>query len=83
MGAANSFVVAGLASQAVVLSLAAAIVAFALAFLIAPTVPLSVEIPTAAYFELIVVSVTVGIVGSLAGLRRVLTVDPAVAFGAA
>jgi putative ABC transport system permease protein len=83
MGAANGFVVAGLASQAVVLSVAAAIVAFALALLIAPTVPLSVEIPPAAYAELLVVSVTVGIVGSLAGLRRVLTVDPAVAFGGA
>jgi putative ABC transport system permease protein len=83
MGAANGFVVAGLASQAVVLSVAAAIVAFALALLIAPTVPLSVEIPPAAYAELLVVSITVGIIGSLAGLRRVLTVDPAVAFGGA
>jgi putative ABC transport system permease protein len=83
MGAANSFVVAGLASQAVVLSLSAAIVAFVLARLLAPTFPLSVEIPTAAYFELIAVSVTVGLVGSLAGLRRVLSVDPAVAFGGA
>jgi putative ABC transport system permease protein len=83
MGAANSFVIAGLASQAVVLSVAAAIVAFALALLIAPAVPLSVEIPPAAYAELLVVSITVGIVGSLAGLRRVLTVDPAVAFGGA
>jgi putative ABC transport system permease protein len=83
MGAGNGFVVAGLASQAIVLSVAAAIVAFALALLIAPTVPLSVEIPPAAYLELLVVSVTVGIIGSLAGLRRVLTVDPAVAFGGA
>jgi putative ABC transport system permease protein len=83
MGAANGFVVAGLASQAVVLSVAAAIVAFALALLIAPTVPLSVEIPPAAYAELLVVSITVGVIGSLAGLRRVLTVDPAVAFGGA
>jgi putative ABC transport system permease protein len=83
MGAANRFVVTGLASQAVVLSLSAAIVAFGLARLLAPTFPLSVEIPTAAYFELVAVSVTVGLVGSLAGLRRVLSVDPAVAFGGA
>jgi putative ABC transport system permease protein len=83
MGAPNRFVVLGLGSQAVVLSLGAAIVAFALARLLAPTFPLAIEIPIAAYVELILVSVTVGLVGSLAGLRRVLAVDPAVAFGAA
>jgi putative ABC transport system permease protein len=83
MGAGNRFVVTGLASQAVVLSLSAAIVAFALARLLAPTFPLSVEIPTVAYIELLVVSVTVGLVGSLAGLRRVLSVDPALAFAGA
>jgi putative ABC transport system permease protein len=83
MGAANGFVVAGLASQAVVLAVSAAIVAFGMAKLIAPTFPLPVEIPTAAYVELLIVSVTVGLVGSVAGLRRVLAVDPAVAFGGA
>jgi putative ABC transport system permease protein len=83
MGAANRFVVVGLAAQAVVLSLAAALVAFALAGLLAPTFPLSVEIPTAAYAGLIIVSVSVGVVGSVAGVRRVLTVDPAAAFGGA
>jgi putative ABC transport system permease protein len=83
MGAANRFVVVGLGSQAIVLSLAAALVAFGLARLLSPTFPLSVEIPLAAYIELIIVSVTVGVIGSLAGLRRVLAVDPAVAFGGA
>lgn len=83
MGAANRFIVTGLASQAVVLSLSAAVVAFVLARLISPAVPLSVEIPIVAYLELVVVSVTVGLVGSLAGVRRVLSVDPAVAFGGA
>lgn len=81
MGSANGFVIAGLASQAVVLSLAAAVVAFVLARLIAPAVSLSVEIPARAYVELLVVSVTVGLAGSIAGLRRVLAVDPALAFG--
>jgi putative ABC transport system permease protein len=83
MGAANRFVVTGLASQAVVLSLSAAVVAFVLARLISPAVPLAVEIPIVAYLELVVVSVTVGLVGSLAGVRRVLSVDPAAAFGGA
>ena len=83
MGAANRFVVMGLGSQAVVLAIGAALVAFVLARLLAPTFPMSVEIPFAAYIELLVVSVTVGLVGSLAALRRVLAVDPAAAFGSA
>jgi putative ABC transport system permease protein len=83
MGAANRFVVVGLAAQAVVLSLAAALVAVVIARLLRPAFPLSVEIPTAAYVGLIIVAVSVGILGSVAGVRRVLTVDPAVAFGGA
>ena len=83
MGAANGFVVAGLASQAVVLSIASAMVAVVLALLLAPTFPMSVEIPGAACVELFIVSITVGCIGSVAGLRRVLTVDPAAAFGGA
>lgn len=83
MGAANRFVVIGIAFQAVVLSIAAALVAFVLARLLVPTFPIAVEIPTRAYVELSVVSVTVGLLGSLTGLRRVLTIDPAAAFGGA
>ena len=83
MGAANPFVIMGLGSQAIVLALGAALVAFVLARLLVPTFPMSVEIPFAAYIELLVVSVTVGLIGSLAALRRVLAVDPAAAFGSA
>jgi len=81
MGSANGFVIAGLASQAIVLAVAAAVVALALAKLIAPAVSLSVEIPAAAYVELFVVAISVGLLGSIAGLRKVLSVDPALAFG--
>jgi putative ABC transport system permease protein len=82
-GAANSFVMSGLALQAITLSVAAAIVAIVLARLLVPAVPIAVEIPSAAYVELVVVSLTVGVLGSAAGLRRMLSVDPAAAFGGA
>jgi putative ABC transport system permease protein len=43
--------------------------------------PIRVEISTAAYLELVGVSVAVGILASLVGLRRAVGVDPALAFG--
>jgi putative ABC transport system permease protein len=82
-GAANSFVMAGLALQAITLSIASAIVAIVLARLLVPLFPMTVEIPAAAYIELILVSLSVGLLGSVAGLRRMLAVDPAAAFGGA
>jgi putative ABC transport system permease protein len=74
---------AGLAMQAVVLSIAAALVAVVLARLLVPAFPMAVEIPGVAYVELIAVALTVGLLGSVAGLRRMLSVDPAAAFGGA
>jgi putative ABC transport system permease protein len=81
-GASNRFVVSGLAIQAVILAIAAAIVAVVIALLLVPGFPVTVEIPARAYVILFVVSLAVGVLGSLAGLRRALTVDPALAFGA-
>jgi putative ABC transport system permease protein len=82
-GAADRFVMSALALQAVTLSLAAAIVAVVLARLLVPTFPMTVEIPTASYVELVIVALSVGVLGSIAGLRRMLSVDPAAAFGGA
>jgi putative ABC transport system permease protein len=73
----------GLAFQAVVLALLSAIVAVVLSKLIAPTMPLPVEVPTSGFVLLIVVSVVIGVLASLFGLRRAVTVDPALAFGGA
>lgn len=82
-GVPNRFVLAGLASQAVVLSLGAAVIAIAVAKVLAPRFPLAVEIPTRAYIVLLVVAILVGLAGSAAGLRRAVKVDPALAFGGA
>jgi len=80
-GAGNGFVLAGLISQAIVLSAMSALVAIVLAQLIVPLVPAGVEIPSSSYGVLVIVALAVGVVGSLAGLRRALAVDPALAFG--
>jgi putative ABC transport system permease protein len=80
-GAGNGFVLAGLIAQALVLSATSAIVAIILAQLIAPLVPTQAEIPSSSYLVLALIAVIVGMLGSLAGLRRALSVDPALAFG--
>ncbi|MHB8465666.1 MAG: ABC transporter permease [Acidimicrobiales bacterium] len=71
----------GLAIQSVVLALTAAVVGAVIAELLAPLFPLGVEIPRAAFYELPAVSLLVGLLASLAGLRRAVSVDPASAFG--
>lgn len=81
-GAGNAFVLAGLIAQALALAATSAIVAVILAQLIGPLVPSSVEIPTSSYGVLVVTAFIVGVIGSLAGLRRATSVDPALAFGA-
>ncbi len=71
----------GLAVQAVVLTLLASLVSIGLAFLLAPLFPMPVAIPTDAAVTLPIVAVGVGLLASLAGLRRTVTADPAQAFG--
>ena len=72
---------AGLALQAVALSLTAAVLAAFLATVLAPLFPMPVEIPTSAYLLLPIVTVTVGLLASLIALRRTAKVQPALAFG--
>jgi putative ABC transport system permease protein len=73
----------GLAFQAIVLAILSAIVAVLLSQLLAPLMPLPVETPMSGFVLLIVVSVVIGVLASLFGLRRAVTVDPALAFGGA
>ena len=80
-GAGNGFVLAGMIAQAIVLSALSALVAIVLAEFIAPLVPAGVEIPASSYGVLVIVALVVGVIGSLAGVRRALSVDPALAFG--
>lgn len=81
IGAPNRFVLAGLTSQAIVLSLFAAAFAIVFSFGIAPLFPMAVDVPLLSYPLLIGVSIVVGSLASLAGLRRAVSIDPAIAFG--
>jgi putative ABC transport system permease protein len=82
-GATDASLMAGLALQAALLSLVSVVIAIAVAKLLAPLFPFAVEITISAILTLTLVSMAVGLMASLAGLRRAITVDPALAFGAA
>jgi putative ABC transport system permease protein len=79
-GASTRSLLGGLAVQAVVISMASAFVGAVVALVLAPKFPLPVAIPGRALMLLPLISVTVGLLASLAGLRRTATVDPALAF---
>jgi putative ABC transport system permease protein len=81
IGTPTRSIMAGLALQALVVSLFAAVVGVILAQLLAPLFPMIVAVPTSAYLALPGVAIVIGLLASLAGLRRVVAVDPALAFG--
>jgi putative ABC transport system permease protein len=80
-GASSGALYAGLALQAVLLSVTAALVATGLSHLLAPGFPFALELTAVAVLRLLVVALIVGLVASLVGLRRAVAVDPALAFG--
>ena len=82
-GAGNGPLLGGLALQALLLSGASAAVAVVLAKPLEGGFPFSIEVPGSAYVVLPLVAAVVGLVASLAGLRRAVRVDPAIAFGGA
>lgn len=82
-GATNRTLFGGLLLQAMVLAVTSALIATVVAVLIRPAIPFGVEIPVAAYVQLAIVVASVGLIASLAGLRRAVSVQPALAFGGA
>jgi len=82
-GAGNGPLFGGLALQALILSAASALVAVVLAKPLKAGFPFTVDIPTSAYVVLVLVALLVGFLASLAGLRRAVRADPALAFGGA
>ena len=83
IGVSSRHLLTALLLQAVLLSLLAALLAVALEKAIAPAVAMSVEVSTTTYLTLPVVAVLVGALASFLGLRRAISVDPALAFGGA
>jgi putative ABC transport system permease protein len=80
-GTSSAAIAGGLIAQSVVLTLVAAALAAGLAAVLAPMFPLRVVISRGTYLFLPLVAVGLGVVASLAGLRRVTSIDPALAFG--
>ena len=73
----------GLALQAAVLSVGAALLGLLVAEVLLPLFPLRFDVPLSARVLLPVIGLAVGLVASAAGLRRAVGVDPALAFGGA
>lgn len=82
-GCTNRSLLGGLTLQAVVLCALSAAVAAVLAQLLKPGFPFIVELTLQDALRLPIVAILVGLVASLAGLRRAVQVDPAAAFGGA
>lgn len=81
VGVPTRSILVGLAMQAVIVAVLAAVLGGALSVLLGPLFPMRVDIPRVAFLLLPVVAITIGVLASLAGLRRAVTVDPALAFG--
>ena len=78
-GSSSASVVGGVALQAVLISVGAAVLAIVVAFALAPLFPLAVAAPLDAVLGLPAIAVVVGGLACLAGVRRVLTADPMIA----
>ena len=81
VGVPTRSILAGLAMQAIIVAVLAALLGGVLSVLLGPLFPMRVDIPQIAFILLPVVAVTIGVLASLAGLRRAVVVDPAMAFG--
>lgn len=81
MGASSRYVYGSLALQALLVSLGAVALSILLSALIAPFFALEVDVPGSAIAALPLVAVVVGLLSSLAGIRRAIGADPAMAFG--
>ncbi|MBV9353159.1 MAG: glutamine ABC transporter permease, partial [Mycobacterium sp.] len=74
IGVPNRSILTGLAMQAVILALLAAVVGVILSQLLAPIFPMTVVVPALAYAALPVVAIVVGLLASIAGVRRAVAV---------
>lgn len=83
VGASTSLLFAGLVAQAVVVALSAAVIAAALSNFMGGIFAQPVDIPASAFVVLPLSALLVGVLASLAALRRAAAVDPAAAFAGA
>jgi len=81
VGVSTRSVLAGLCLQAVIVAVLAAVLGGLLSLVLVPVFPMRVVVPTSAFLLLPVVAVLSGLLASAAGLRRAVSIDPALAFG--
>jgi putative ABC transport system permease protein len=81
VGVGTRSIMAGLAMQAVLVAVLAAAFGAVLSLVLGPLFPMRVVVPTSAFVALPVIAVVVGLLASVAGLHRAVSVDPALAFG--
>ena len=81
VGVTTRSVLAGLALQAILIAVVAAVLGGLLSLVLAPLFPMRVVVSMSAYLLLPVIAIAIGLLASVAGLRRAVTVDPALAFG--
>ena len=72
---------AGLVLQSVIVALGASVIAVGIGFALAPSFPMPVTIPIDAVITLPILAILIGVAASLVGMRRTVSVDPALAFG--
>ena len=80
VGASSRSLYAGLALQAVALSVGAAVLAMGLARLLTPGFDFDVDLAASAALQLVAIALVVGLLASVIGLRRAVATDPALAF---
>jgi putative ABC transport system permease protein len=81
VGVTTNSILGGLALQAVLLAFGAAVIGSGISLLLSPKLQLPVSVGWHTYLLLPLVAIVVGLLASLVGLRRVVAVDPAMAFG--
>jgi len=82
-GAPNRVIVGGLMLQAVLVALVAAVLALGVSLVVAKGMPVQTSLSVSAAIQLAIIAVVVGVLASLAAVRRAITTDPAAAFGGA
>jgi putative ABC transport system permease protein len=80
-GVATRSILGGMVLQAALLSVVAALIGSVIATLLGPRFPMIVSLQLRAHLLLPFLATAIGLLASLAGMRRVVAVDPALAFG--
>ena len=82
-GVGNRAIVGGLMVQSLLLAIVAALLAVPLALVLRIGMPLPSTLSIDSLIKIVAVGIVVGVISSLAAVRRALTTDPALAFGGA